>query len=125
MLGANLGLLLYREVSGMHISGFEIDVAFDVGCTFFILPYDVKTTMYFHIYSNLELTYISDMMQIFGNGYVPLTIFSVSFEYIFKYCILITHLLPLIEYRSPIDTTSHLQTIVEFAGSRGHTFILN
>ena len=39
---------------------------------------------YFYIYSNLSLTYISDMLQIFDNDYVTLTPFSKSFKYISK-----------------------------------------
>ena len=39
---------------------------------------------YFYIYSNLALTYISDMLQIFDNDYVTLTPFSRSFKYIFS-----------------------------------------
>ena len=38
---------------------------------------------YFYIYSNLALTYISDMLQIFDNDYVTMTPFSRSFKYIF------------------------------------------
>ena len=39
---------------------------------------------YFYIYSNLALTYISDMLQIFDNDYVIVTPFSRSFKYIFS-----------------------------------------
>ena len=39
---------------------------------------------YFYIYSNLALTYISDMLQIFDNDYVTLTPFSRSFKDIFS-----------------------------------------
>ena len=39
---------------------------------------------HFYIYSNLAPTYISDMLQIFDNGYVILTRFSRSFKYIFS-----------------------------------------
>ena len=37
---------------------------------------------YFYIYSNLALTYISEMLQIFDNDYMTLTPFSRSFKYI-------------------------------------------
>ena len=39
---------------------------------------------YFYIYSNLSLTYISDILQIFDNDYVTLIAFSRSFKYIFS-----------------------------------------
>ena len=38
---------------------------------------------YFYIYSNIALTYISHMLQIFDNDYVTLTPFSRSFKFIF------------------------------------------
>ena len=38
----------------------------------------------FFIYSNLTLTYISDMLQIFDNDYVTLILFARSFKYIFS-----------------------------------------
>ena len=39
---------------------------------------------HFYIYSNLALTYISDMLQIFNNDYMALAPFSRSFKYIFS-----------------------------------------
>ena len=42
-----------------------------------------KMLNYFYIYSNLALSYISDMLQIFDNDCVTLTPFSMSFKYIF------------------------------------------
>ena len=38
-----------------------------------------------NIYSNLALTYISDMLQTFDSDYMTLTPFSRSFKYIFSY----------------------------------------
>ena len=46
-------------------------------------PYNVKIVSIF-ILNNFELTYISNMLQIFDNDYVTLTIFSRSFKYIFS-----------------------------------------
>ena len=37
-----------------------------------------------NIYSNLALTYISDILQTFDNDYMILTPFSWSFKYIFS-----------------------------------------
>ena len=48
------------------------------------IPNNVK---HFYIYSNLALTYISDMLQIFDNDYVTLTPFSRPVKYIFPNCI--------------------------------------
>ena len=67
---------------------------------------------YFYIYSNLALTYISDMLQIFDNDYVTLTPFSRSFKYIFPNWILTTHSLWLTEYRFPPWPTFPL-TLIE------------
>ena len=39
---------------------------------------------YFYIYSNLALTYIRDMLQIFDSVYVTLNPFSRSFKYMFS-----------------------------------------
>ena len=73
---------LLCSITNGRKTGYDVDVIVGIGCYYFEISHLIMLN-YFCIYSNLALTYVSDMLQIFDTDYATLIPCSRSFKYIF------------------------------------------